>query len=384
VISPVVADRIFHDPRVALVLQVMAAQVAISAATSVHTALLQKEMQFKQLFWIRLLTVTLPGLVSIPLAIQGMGYWALVVGTLVGQLAQAVVLWRVSQWRPSARCDIAAARRLLRFGSWVAVSGLLAWFYVWADSLFVGMYLGAHELGLYRTGNTFVMMVFGVLFAPLLPVLYSHLARIQADRPRITQLLAVVVRLITFVAVPTGFLLYAFAEQLGLVVFGVNWQGISLVIGVMGLTQGFAWIVGTNGEAYRATGRPNYETATMASTLLIYVFAYWLSIQHGLEVFLWTRLSVALVAIGIHLMVARVALALPIWRTLLYIVRVSLVGIPLILLERYWHDVMDRGALHTVLLVMTALSCVVGYLWLLERKSLIPETLRLLRGAVSR
>ena len=99
-------------------------------------------MGFKKLFWVRFTTVSLPGLASIPLALNGMGYWALVAGTLVGQLVQVMMLWRTSHWRPAFNFDIQIAKEMGRFGAWVGTSGLLAWFYVWADSLIVGMYLG--------------------------------------------------------------------------------------------------------------------------------------------------------------------------------------------------------------------------------------------------
>lgn len=377
--APMVADKLFHDPRVALVLKVMAVQVLLSAAGSVHTALMQKDMQFKRLFWVRLLTVSAPGLISIPLALRGMGYWALVAGSLVGQTLQLVALWRISDWRPAFAFDSASARRLVGFGSWVAMSGLLGWFYMWADSLIVGMYLGSHELGLYRTGNTFVMMLYGILFGPLLPVLYSHLAGIQEDRTRITQLLGRIFRLITFISVPAGFLLYTLAEPIARIVFGPNWLGIGLVISMMGLTHGFAWIVGANGEAYRAIGKPDYETKIMASTLLLYSFAYWVSIQYGLTTFLWTRFGVALLAISIHFRVAHAAIGLPFSRSVLYLARVAALGIPLVWLERTQALTGEGGLLRLALAATAALAWVGAYLWWIERKSLIPEALNLIR-----
>ena len=45
-----VAQTFFHDERVTAVLQVMTLQVLLGAASSVHTALLQKDMGFKKLF----------------------------------------------------------------------------------------------------------------------------------------------------------------------------------------------------------------------------------------------------------------------------------------------------------------------------------------------
>lgn len=379
--AELIASKVFHDLRVTSVLQVMALLVLIAAATSIQTALLQKQMQFKALFWIRALTVTVPGLISIPLAVHGMGYWSLVLGTVTGQLLQAIALWMATPWRPTLALDLPMARTLSRFGIWVAVSGLFAWFYQWMDALFIGVYLGAHELGLFRTGNTFVIMAYGVFFSPLLPVLYSHLARIQSDRATVANVTDRVVRLVTFVGVPIAFLLFSFREFIGQIVFGSHWQGIPLIIGVMGLTHGFAWIVGTNSEAYRAIGHPDYETKVMASTLLLYAIAYWISVRKGLEVFVWTRFCVALVAIGIHLWVARVALSLSIWRTVTYVARISMVGIPVIVLSNssFALRVLEQWTLVTI-----AVAWVVASLWFLERKSLIPETIGLLKSGLSK
>lgn len=132
--SGTLADNIFHDHRVEPVLQAMTLQILLSAIVSVHIALFQKDMHFKKLFWVRLLTVGIPGLVSIPLAWKGMGYWALVVGTLTGQTLQVLLIWQMSKWHPTWQFNYSIAKKLLRFGSWVACTGLLGWFYLWTDN----------------------------------------------------------------------------------------------------------------------------------------------------------------------------------------------------------------------------------------------------------
>ena len=371
-IAPLIARSVFHDERVIAVLYVLSLQVFLSAVASVHTALLKKDMQFRKLFWVRLITVGAPGLVSIPLAWYGAGYWALVAGTLVGQAVQALILWQQATWRPSFNFQPEIARRLARFGAWVAVSGLSAWFYLWADSLIVGMYLGAHDLGLYRTGNAFVMVIYGFLFGPLLAVLYSYLSRIQNDRQRVREDLSRVVRIIIAVAIPIAFLLYAFAEPIGAIVFGHQWQGVGSVIAVMSLSHGFAWTVGANGEAYRAIGRPDYETKIMLGTLPLYAIAYWLSVQYGLEPFLWARLSMALLATGIHFYVAYVAVKFPVLHVLRYLFRVSLVGIPLVIVGHYWSTPGAGVELQVALLLGTIIWTLV-YLWLIKHHALVSE-----------
>ena len=90
-ISDFIAHSIFKDLRVSKVLKIMTLHIFLGSLSSVQTALLQKDMKFKKLFWVRFSTVSLPSVVSIPMALYGMGYWALVGGVILGQLSQVIL-----------------------------------------------------------------------------------------------------------------------------------------------------------------------------------------------------------------------------------------------------------------------------------------------------
>jgi len=301
----------FHDDRVTAVVRVLCLQLLLAAAGSVHTALLQRDLAFKRLFWVRLLTTALPALASVPLAMAGFGYWALVAGSLVGQVAQCALLWRASDWRPRAGIDRELAGDLLRFGRWAMVSGLLGWFYLWMDAMIVGHYLGAHDMGLYRTGNALVMMVFGLVFSPMLPVLYSLLSRAQRDVGAVREALLFVAKGITLAAVPIAALLVLFRDPLEQFVFGAQWAGIGNIVGILAVAHGMAWLVGANGEAYRAIGKPHLETWAMGISVLAYLCGYLVSVQYGLIAFALTRCGLVLVGFASQFLIARHALQIP-------------------------------------------------------------------------
>lgn len=294
----------FQDPRIGQVVSVLSLLAPLAATGSVHTALLQKDFQFKKLFWIRLIATSIPALASIPLAIGGGGYWALVAGALTGQLAQTAVLWSMSAWRPSFKFDRRLATELYRFGRWAMLSALLAWCYVWMDAIFVGHFFGSHDMGLYRMGNTFVTMIFGVMLTSLLPVLYSVFSRAQRDVPKLRTALLFVAKGIALVALPIAFAILALRDPIANLVFGHQWDGIALVIGVLALVHGFSWIVGANGEVYRAVGKPHIETFVTSGMLVIYFSGFLITVQHGLRMFLFARLALALVAMVLHVWVA--------------------------------------------------------------------------------
>ena len=192
--------------------------------------------------------------------------------------------------------------------------------------------LGAHALGLYRTGNQFIIMLFGIIFAPLLPVLYSHFAEIQADRERLRVTYERVVKASILVAMPIAFIVFAASTSIGKLVFGDAWAGIGVVIGVMALMHGISWTVGTNGEVYRAIGKPAFEAIVTAASLPVYLLAYFWSIHHGFDAFVWTRLVLAVAATMLHLILARQLLDLaiaPLLRFLIMMAIASSVALPI-------------------------------------------------------
>ena len=330
-----IAMTFFHDDRVTAVIQVMTIQVFLGAVSSVHTALLQKEMGFKKLFWVRFATVSFPGMASIPLAWNGMGYWALVVGTLIGQAAQVIMLWKMSTWRPKFSFKIHVAKELTQFGAWVGVYGLLAWFYVWADSLIVGMYLGSHDLGLYRTGNQVAIMIYTIMFGPITPVLYSYIVRMSNDKEKLRDAFMKVIKMLTFISIPVGMIMFSLSEPLANVLFGAKWSGIGFVIGIMSLMHGFSCVVGMNGEFYRAIGKPSYETIATASALIVYLGAYLYSIQIGFELFVWTRLCLAICALILHVLVAHKIFSISIWSIISYVLLISFVSAIVLYILQY-------------------------------------------------
>jgi len=307
--APFIAS-FFHDERITPVVQVLSLQILLAAFSSVHTALLQKDLNFKPLFWVRLVTTAAPGLASIPLAIHGMGYWALVFGTLLGQMAQSAVLWMSSPWRPQWGLDRGLATELVAFGKWAMLSGLIGWFYNWMDAIVVGHYLGPHDMGLYRTGNTFVTMIFGLIFSPLLPVLYSAFSRVRHDLSKVAESLLLVVKGIAMVAFPISAGLIALRVPIEQFVFRDEWGGIGMVIAILALVQGFAWLVGSNGEAYRGVGKPHIETWAMALSLVAYFIGYIVSVHYGLLVFLLSRLVMVFLGLLGQLVVSKLVFRL--------------------------------------------------------------------------
>jgi PST family polysaccharide transporter len=306
----------FQDDRLIRVIRALAPLSLLAAFTNIPSALLQRQMRFRALTGARLAGAVTSASIAIPLAWTGAGFWALVVSTLLAQLVQMVVTWSVAGWRPGPGLLKEEARSLLVFGGWATASALLAWGFLWVDSLVVARFLGAHDMGLYRMGNSLVIAIFGLVFAPLLPVLYSVFSRHQGDLAATRADLESAVRVIAVIALPVAAVLMLTAPLLDFFLTPYGWSGMGAVLGMLGICHGLGWLVGANGEALRGVGRPQGETLAMAIATPLYLVIYLVAIKDGLDAFLWARVLCTVIGVILHMVIARVFLSMSMTRWL--------------------------------------------------------------------
>ncbi|MDD5222749.1 MAG: lipopolysaccharide biosynthesis protein [bacterium] len=302
--APAVA-LFFNSPASEPVLRVLGCQIVIASFSSVQQALFVRDLNFRILFWIKLVTAFVPVLCSIPLALSGYGVWALVIGSLAGQIINCLLLWRLSAWRPKFIYNKSLADKLFAFGFWVVGEGITIWLVLWGDNLIVGKFLGIHDLGVYRTGWMMVNFVFGIVLSPFIPVLYPTLSRLQDNIPAMIKIFLKVNRVIMALVLPIGVGLFLVGSDAAFVFFGNKWQGLGLVLSVIGLTNGITWTVGINTELYRSFGRPDVNTKLMFVAALYYLPSYYIAASFGLEIFVYARLIVGTLGILIHVYVCK-------------------------------------------------------------------------------
>ena len=244
-----------------------------------------------------------------------MYFWGLVIGALLGQAVQTAVLWFVSPWRPGVSFDTAVMSKVWQFGRWSMFAGFLGWVFGWADAIILGHFMGTEPLGLFRTGNSLVVMVFGLIFSPVSPVIFSLFSRTPDDLPRLREGLLFVVKAAAIIALPIAAWFFTCSTTLASVFFPERWQGVADVLGWMALVHGVSWLVGYHGDVYRAIGRPAVESMVAAALAAVYVLGLSWAAHFGMLVFLQTRLSIAVVALVMHVVVAEsvIDLRAPVW-----------------------------------------------------------------------
>lgn len=361
----------FHDERVADVLQISGLSLIIGSLMSVQTALLQKDFGFKKLFFSRFVGAIIPGIVSVALAYYGYGYWALVYGSIASMILQALILWKISHWRPSYEYDLAVAKKMFHFSKWVLLSALLSWFFIWGDIFVLGFFFTSHELGLYRTGNYFVGAIIGLVTAPIAPVMYSYFSKIQHDKESVKRALLLSSKVVSFFVLPIGVGLYIVQNPLSDLIFGEKWIGIASVIGYLALMHGVAWIIGLNNSAYAAVGRPDIESKILIINLFLYLAVYILSAQINFEFFLFARFMLAVVSIYVHIYASKKILNIGFLETFVNIKYILLVLIPILAVNHLFINEYISSYFSMFLILLASVIVYLITIYILDKKLLI-------------
>jgi O-antigen/teichoic acid export membrane protein len=299
--APVIAG-FFSEPRAAAPLRVMCLMLVVGAFDDVQEALLSRDFKFKSLLRRRLAPSVSTIFVSIPLAAAGFGYWSLVAGALTGSALGSAALWRASSWRPRFITDFRPARRLLPFGLFVTLEGLLGWAFNFGDNLFVGRFLGTTQLGTYHIAFTLGVTAIGYAIGPIMTVAYSAFSRLRQDPAKLRESYLEAVQLMAVLVVPACIGISLTADTLTVALLGDNWIAVAPILRVLAIMPGLGWMISLNSEIYRALGRPDIVPKLHLVMLVIIVPVYFLAVRHGLLAFTLARASTGLFIIP-HLVI---------------------------------------------------------------------------------
>ena len=285
------------------VFRILGLQVVLQSIGAVQQFLLVRDFGFRKLFWAKLAMVVVPGFFSIPMAILGCGVWALVAGTLVGSLTNVVILWLKSPWRPRWEFDWQVARRLFAFGGWLLAESIGIWFVASGDQLILARWIGMTDLGIYRVATNISVLIFAFLINPVIPVLYPMFSKLQNDHAEFRLIFRKVNTLIIFITLPVMGGILLLGNPLANAIFGQSWKGLGFQLSILTCAAGMGWIVGANGEAFRAIGRPDINTKFMYLQLLIYIPAYFSAPWLGIERFVLLKLAISIITAVIQVVI---------------------------------------------------------------------------------
>lgn len=269
------AGSIARDANLVPVLRWLAIGLFVTGLGAPSIAVLRRELRFKPLALIDLASYVVGYIgVGLPLALGGAGVYALVFAMLTQNVVNALGAYVVVRHPLTPTLAREPHRAILGFGARISVIGFFEFLKSNLDTLAVGRWAGATQLGLYNRGNMIADLPAYHLTNGLSQVLFPSFSSIQTEKRRLRQAYLSAVGMTAAIVLPMNAGMAVAAREIVLVVLGPNWMGAVevmpwlLLASSIALTGHFAGVVA---EAQAALNAKLVVAATSALSLVLFL-----------------------------------------------------------------------------------------------------------------
>ena len=276
-----VIAKFYHTPRLVPIALLLSLTFIINGSTVQHQALLKRQMRFKALAVIEVVSMAFGVLVGITLAALGYGYWSLVWSILSTEAAGLVLTWSISHWRPQLPMRKSGVGSMVRFGAHQTAADLALSIARGSDNLLIGRFFGSTALGLYSRASVLLVRPLEHFLGPIEAVIIPALSRLQSQPQRYRSTFLHVYQSVALIAFLGAGLLLALARPLTLVLLGPKWEQAAVIFAAfttaalpISLAYASTWLLTSQGRG------TDILAAQSISSLIIFV-SYLIGLPFG-------------------------------------------------------------------------------------------------------
>jgi PST family polysaccharide transporter len=245
----------FNQDSLAPLLRLISVVFTIVSFSFIQQSLLRKEMNFKKLFNINIISTISYGIITILLATNGFGVKSLVFGYISKSIITTALIILFYRWLPSFRFDLKEIKDLLNFGVYMFGSSILNYFNRNLDYLLIGRFLGPEALGYYTLAYKMMLIpvqkIGGVINNTFLPAF----SQIKQNQKSIKKYYLKVLQLISLITFPMMGGLFIVAPEFILSIYGENWSTVIVLIQILSITGALQSLGTTVGTILLSQGR---------------------------------------------------------------------------------------------------------------------------------
>lgn len=278
--SQFVADFYGQQELVAIT-AALGAGFVLSGIAAQPMALLNRTMNYKAVAQIEVFAIIVGAVVALTAAFSGLGYWALVIQSLSTGIARMLLSV------PMSRIQISAPRRgvgtlsLVTFGGMLAVNGLLIYFARNLDSVLIGKYWGAEELGFYNRAYFLMLLPSMLATGVLTNLMVPSLSALQSDMERFGNAYRKALRMVALIGCPMALGLALTADEMVKLIYGEQWQAVVPLLFWLSIASITQPLFNTTGWLFTAVGKAKaYLWLTIISGVLLSI-SFYLALPYG-------------------------------------------------------------------------------------------------------
>jgi O-antigen/teichoic acid export membrane protein len=251
------AASLFGEPRATNVIRVLGIGPLLLGLKNPGVVYFRKGLQFHRRF-IQILSGTVMNfVVAVSLGVLIGNVWALVAGTVTGNVVSVIVSYLLHGYRPRPRINLDRARELVDYGKWIFGGAITNFLQKQGDDVFVGWFLGATPLAFYQMAYRFSNAPSTELTSVIGTVTFPSLSQVQDDYRKLRNGYFRTLRFSVFLALPAAAGIALVAPAFVRVLLGEEWLPTVPVMQLLAVLGAIRVINSGNGPVHNALSRPD-------------------------------------------------------------------------------------------------------------------------------
>lgn len=245
----------YNEQRLFNITLVFALSIFLTGLSLQHNALMKRQMKFKTLSKINIISSVTSLITGIILAWKGFGYWAIVATTICPPLYSTIALWIACDWRPHLEFKTKNTKSILSFGAGLTGFDLVNYFSRNMDNVLIGKFVGSNALGIYSKAYQLLLLPITQLRDPLNTVALPALSSLQSDKWKYNHFFRRYLFTLAFFSMPLVVYCAVFSEEIISVILGEKWLEASYVFKLLAIAAFIQPVASTQGLLLITTGQ---------------------------------------------------------------------------------------------------------------------------------
>lgn len=278
--SPLIA-LYYDNATLKVVCWLLSLNVVFSTLNLVPNALLLKFKRFKFIAVRTFLIQLILGVISVILALGGLGIYALLVNPVLGAFIIFLVNFKQYPQKFFFCLHKSSIKKIASFSFYQFAFSFINYFTRNLDKLLIGRVMGLLTLGFYEKSYRLMLLPLQNITSVITPVMHPVFADFQNDSQMQRNKYLEILKMLSLIGFPLTVFLYFTASELILIVFGDQWKASIPIFKILSLTVWCQVIGSTAGTIFQATNQTKrlfftglVNTIVNVSGLLIGVFIY--------------------------------------------------------------------------------------------------------------
>lgn len=273
--------RYYGSPLLVPICRILSLSLFFNTINIVPNALLYRNKEFKfiakRTFFVQLIS----GMIAVVAAVMGSGIFALLINPVLSAIFIFFITFRRFPQKLLMTSGLGALKKIFSYSFYQFLFSLINYFSRNLDKLLIGRYMGMNQLGYYEKSYRLMMLPLQNITHVITPVMHPVLSDYQDDVNYLEYSYLKIVSIMAFIGFPLSVFLSFTAQELMLLIFGMQWESSVPVFEILALTVGIQIVLSTSGPIFQAVGDTKslficglFSAATNVGGLLIGIFIF--------------------------------------------------------------------------------------------------------------